>query len=394
MERTMSRLVEYTAGLALDPSIIYQTLAGTGKLVAEATEGAAISLEHIKNIPDITLTNTSLTSDQKCSFFDLLRQYASLFARDELDVGRTQLTEHIIDTAEHAPIRQAPYRVPYKQREAINEEIGKMLQKGEADPFCSKYLNYLQMNNLPLDATEAQNILLSKDQFLVYKDKFYVWTQKWEEWPINVRQLFPIHQYGEPTSFGPFLATIQICRMDGDIIIFDLLKMHAIPECLINLLINTTDFIAFDGNCDWNAMINTDKRLTLFHAGADPKAIWETFRHSKTINIQNPSIKSFSPATTSSASTEKSARLKLTNEISERIACTIDDFTHRFTKKKGNIVWDDELQHYADLCGSHLNTEYESYLHKIEIDYACHWMTYRMYVRMLTAFEDRIRNGS
>uniref|UniRef100_A0A915KG19 Uncharacterized protein n=1 Tax=Romanomermis culicivorax TaxID=13658 RepID=A0A915KG19_ROMCU len=59
----------------------------------------------------------------------------------------------------------------------------------------------------------------------------------------------------------------------------------------------------------------------------------------------------------------------------------------------GNIEWDDELQHNTDLCSSHLTTEYESCLHKIGIDYACHWMTYPLYVRMLTAFEDTICKG-
>uniref|UniRef100_A0A915KT05 Uncharacterized protein n=1 Tax=Romanomermis culicivorax TaxID=13658 RepID=A0A915KT05_ROMCU len=47
MESTLNRPTRCTAGLSLDTTVVYQTLVGTGKVVAEITEGAASFLEHI-----------------------------------------------------------------------------------------------------------------------------------------------------------------------------------------------------------------------------------------------------------------------------------------------------------------------------------------------------------
>jgi len=67
----------------------------------------------------IKIQNPDLTKAQVDSFFKLIKKFEHIFAKHETDIGRTNLVEHKIDIQGHAPIRQLPYRVLFKQREGI-----------------------------------------------------------------------------------------------------------------------------------------------------------------------------------------------------------------------------------------------------------------------------------
>ena len=56
-------------------------------------------------------------------FFDE-NQY--LFAESDLELGRTDLIKMSIDTGDHTPIRQRPYRIPYAQRPTVGTALDDM----------------------------------------------------------------------------------------------------------------------------------------------------------------------------------------------------------------------------------------------------------------------------
>ena len=74
--------------------------------------------------------NPNLTEQQKKQLEEILQRNESAFANTFQDLGTTPLVKHIIHTGDAAAIRQKPYRVSPKQRELIDKELDKMIEKG------------------------------------------------------------------------------------------------------------------------------------------------------------------------------------------------------------------------------------------------------------------------
>lgn len=56
------------------------------------------------------------------------------------DYGHTTLVEHKVDVGDNSPIRQRPYRVPFKQRFFwVEEHVADMLKKGVIEPSISPW---------------------------------------------------------------------------------------------------------------------------------------------------------------------------------------------------------------------------------------------------------------
>jgi len=73
---------------------------------------------------------STLQDDDKNKLLSLINNYATLFVQDDNDLGRTSLVSHTIDTGDHPPIKQQPYRTAQNQRAVIETEVQKMLDKG------------------------------------------------------------------------------------------------------------------------------------------------------------------------------------------------------------------------------------------------------------------------
>ena len=57
----------------------------------------------------------------------LLKEYALQFAKDEMSIGMTPLTEMTIDTGTSDPVSQKPYPIAMKNYQWVKEEIEKLL---------------------------------------------------------------------------------------------------------------------------------------------------------------------------------------------------------------------------------------------------------------------------
>ena len=56
-----------------------------------------------------------------------LKQYASQFAKDEISIGTTPLTEMTIDSGTSDPVSQKPYPTAMKNYQWVKDEIEKLL---------------------------------------------------------------------------------------------------------------------------------------------------------------------------------------------------------------------------------------------------------------------------
>ena len=88
---------------------------------------------------NLKLESGDLTPPQKSDLKNILYEYADIISTGDVDIGRTHLAEHVIDTGNAKPIFQKPYRVEFKNREIIEKEVDKMLAIDLIEPCKSPW---------------------------------------------------------------------------------------------------------------------------------------------------------------------------------------------------------------------------------------------------------------
>ena len=69
----------------------------------------------------------------------LLTDFNDIFSRGPLDMGRTSLVEHTIDTGDHRPIRQGFWRQPLAQLEEIDRQVDTLVANDFVEPAASPW---------------------------------------------------------------------------------------------------------------------------------------------------------------------------------------------------------------------------------------------------------------
>lgn len=86
---------------------------------------------------DIDLNHACLDDNGKERLMELLLQYRDIFAKDDFDLGRSNVAQHRIPTTCDLPIKQRPYRVPEALKPIVSEHISNMYRKGIISPSHS-----------------------------------------------------------------------------------------------------------------------------------------------------------------------------------------------------------------------------------------------------------------
>ena len=85
---------------------------------------------HIKEIlARLNLPMDELVEPERKNLEVLVSEFADVFALCDQELGCTYLTKHTIDTGDHHPIRQQPYRTPVVCRE-VSEMVKQMQNQG------------------------------------------------------------------------------------------------------------------------------------------------------------------------------------------------------------------------------------------------------------------------
>ena len=99
----------------------------------EPEEGEELCVpEHLSPLFEGSCEELSVT--ERARLAALLRRFSDVFSTGDGDIGRTNLTQHRIETGTAPPIRQRPRRVPLTQREVADKEVAKMLSQGVIEP--------------------------------------------------------------------------------------------------------------------------------------------------------------------------------------------------------------------------------------------------------------------
>ncbi|KAL0173946.1 hypothetical protein M9458_029914, partial [Cirrhinus mrigala] len=102
------------------------------KWVGDWDQMVALTLQE----PAVVDTNPNLSAAQKAELRHLVGQFLDIFSDTP---GQTNVLSHDIHTPPGIIIRQRPYRVPEARRQAIEEEIQKMLKLGVIEPSWSPW---------------------------------------------------------------------------------------------------------------------------------------------------------------------------------------------------------------------------------------------------------------
>lgn len=116
------------------------TTVAYGDPVADVTECfASEEMSDGDRFLDHIDVNSKLSDERKAALHNLLKEFQSCFASSSR-VGQTPLTKHRIITDDDVrPIRQQPYRVSAKEREAIQTQVKEMLDDGVIQPSSSPW---------------------------------------------------------------------------------------------------------------------------------------------------------------------------------------------------------------------------------------------------------------
>ena len=95
--------------------------------------------EHIKVLFEETCTRKKLSEAAQCELRSLLLKHGSLFAKDDNDLGRSDLVVHDIDTGDARPIRQPHRRVSSAFQPELEVNLSSVLEKGVAEPGQSPW---------------------------------------------------------------------------------------------------------------------------------------------------------------------------------------------------------------------------------------------------------------
>ena len=81
-------------------------------------------------------TRTHLSPAQTAELHGVLREFSEVLRSQS---GRTTVTEHRIDTANVAPVRLPPYRLPHAYRDTVQEELRQMEKDGIIERLTSEW---------------------------------------------------------------------------------------------------------------------------------------------------------------------------------------------------------------------------------------------------------------
>ena len=106
----------------------------------QAFEAAGLSPSNLPDTSsDIDDRPANITPDYQAVCNELLDKNTDLFASSDKELGKFDLVKMTIDTGNHSPIRQKPYRLPLSRKHHVREQVKTMLDAGFIEPSTSSW---------------------------------------------------------------------------------------------------------------------------------------------------------------------------------------------------------------------------------------------------------------
>ena len=96
----------------------------------ERGSGALVEADSDNTDRFVEVLGSKLSPDQMQKLKSLLHDYSDFFALTDQELGCTGIVRHSIDTGEHRPIKQQPYRTAIVRRDTIRQMVDQMQHQG------------------------------------------------------------------------------------------------------------------------------------------------------------------------------------------------------------------------------------------------------------------------
>ena len=87
----------------------------------------------------LSLPTDKLSSTELADLKSVLSDFSDVFALNDSELGCTSLVQHNIQTGDHNPIKQPPYRTPFVRRAQISSMVDQMQEQGIVQPSVSPW---------------------------------------------------------------------------------------------------------------------------------------------------------------------------------------------------------------------------------------------------------------
>ena len=126
----------------------------------------------------VHVDKSNLQDEEYAALEALTKEYADLFALTSMQIGRTDLVHHTINTGDNAPVKQPPLRTPFTLRPKVEEMVSEMLHQyknlsvlGQVPQFWSP-----SQMDLPVSVLTIVDLMLSQK---LMSSHFPEWTIAW-----------------------------------------------------------------------------------------------------------------------------------------------------------------------------------------------------------------------
>lgn len=92
---------------------------------------------HLQDLYDRSCKGMTTREDRL--FKHLLHEYQDVFAKNSMDLGRTNIVTHHIETGDEPPVKQRPRRLPQSQQEEMERQIKALAKAGTISPSTSMW---------------------------------------------------------------------------------------------------------------------------------------------------------------------------------------------------------------------------------------------------------------
>lgn len=107
--------------------------------VSEINTQNNLGIDKTQNSEEIDLSEVKADTKFKENVVKIIRKNKFLFAKKDSELGGTKTVEMHIDTGQHKPIKNRPYRVPLNKRKIIDDAVDEMLDAGVIERSMSPW---------------------------------------------------------------------------------------------------------------------------------------------------------------------------------------------------------------------------------------------------------------
>ena len=136
MEIGAVRRCELPDEVELDAELVSESAAAN---CAQVKASKGDTQRYRKLVEALNLPACKLSAEDMGKLEALLLDFSDVFALNDSELGRTSIVRHSIDTGEHKPIKQQPYRTPIVRRETIKKMVDEMKKQGIVQPSRSPW---------------------------------------------------------------------------------------------------------------------------------------------------------------------------------------------------------------------------------------------------------------